>query len=150
MAEVKKVETKEENVCSLTQKAKDTILKVVQDGKEHTRQEMVSLVKERNSDVQFSDGIITGAIKALTVDGSLETVKRGCYKLGKVTCLEGDIYKRVVYVLKRSRDDIEQCCNVNLLEVHKDELEAVASIVDTRKLLDKEISKYTNKGIGKA
>lgn len=103
---------------------------LLEDLEEHSRTELFSYAKQRNPGANYTEGMLTGALKTLT-DGNVNyiCVRRGIYKLSAEIDMNNRSYVRILLerykeILKTTVEKMENEITVNpflLLEVEENE-----------------------------
>lgn len=103
---------------------------LLEDLEEHSRIELFSYAKQRNPGANYTEGMLTGALKTLT-DGNMNyiCVRRGIYKLSAEIDMNNRSYVRTLLerykeILKTTVEKMENEITVNpflLLEVEENE-----------------------------
>lgn len=103
---------------------------LLEDLEEHSRTELFSYAKQRNPGANYTEGMLTGALKTLT-DGNMNyiCVRRGIYKLSAEIDMNNRSYVRTLLerykeILKTTVEKMENEITVNpflLLEVEENE-----------------------------
>lgn len=140
---------KEKTMESSSEKVRNEVLSLLQDGNMYPRNEIVKFIREKGKDTEeVTDGIITGVLKALVNTGKIECAKRGNYRMASVCDTNQSMYEKVKMVLLRCKEEIGKCCVVNMLEVTENEMDTAKKVSNTLKMIDKELSVY-EKTVGK-
>lgn len=136
MADMKRVQSNSEVVKVL-------VLELLKDGMVYSRNEIVKFIKESSKDAEtISEGVITGAIKAMVISNKIECVKRGSYRMASVADTNKTMYDKVKEVLFRCKEELEKSCIVNMLDVSEEEIAVVKKVSNTLKIIEKEINSY--------
>ncbi len=103
---------------------------LLEDLEEHSRTELFLYAKQRNPEANYTEGMLTGALKTL-IDGNIDyiCVRRGIYKLNTRTDLNNRSYARTLIerykeILKTTIEKMENEITVNpflLLDVEENE-----------------------------
>lgn len=113
---------------SMSAEVKDIIRKVMGDGKEHERKELVSVIEREVKDKsRLTPGIIAGAFKMMCANHEVEVLRRGIYRLG-TPIGRVDIKQQVENILIRVQKELDKVCTVNALNLEDEDIEFLKKV----------------------
>ena len=124
---------------SMSAEVKDIIRKVMGDGKEHERKEMVTLIEREVKDKsRLTPGIIAGAFKMMCAHHEVEVLRRGIYRLG-TPIGRVDIKQQVENILIRVQKELDKVCTVNALNLEDEDIEFLKKVKSISDSLEADI-----------
>lgn len=115
---------------SMTAEVKDIIMKVMADGKEHSRQELLKNVEaEMEKPGELREGVYTGSIKILVGNGNLLTVSRGTYQLNLSASKDMELKRRVYLIIEGCKEQLSRSCSgVSLLGINEEAIQLASEV----------------------
>lgn len=130
------------NFSSNAEEIRYYVRKLLSDGNEHNRKEIVKYIREQSRDEVFTDGMITGAIRSLVENekGRYEKTRRGWYRFKKdkefeqisVNDVTDPLTRPIINILEETIKKLKDACTVNLLDVSdidKEKIDLVSELI---------------------
>lgn len=90
---------------------------LLEDGNPHTVSEIKRYVN-KEAEYTFGPGTYAGAIRSLMLNsqGAYVSPSRGVYQKASIESESVDFAQKAIQILQKSRQEIQDSCNINLLE----------------------------------
>ena len=124
--EIPVLEEIEITFSSCSQEIKHYFLKLLADGKEHSRKELVAALAASTRVNVFTDAMVINTLRCMANDRQIVNSMRGKYILAGTSYLS--LTNQLLAVLKRNKLQLTALANVNYINMREEELEVLNKV----------------------